>query len=130
MTSHTWTWVIATLEVVTALGFTWLWVGWLRGDHDEPWSTAGSEDRETPLVVPGSAAVVILLASAILLVLDEPLGESLALVAGGMVVFLGLLDAAYFSRTGRFARERGGLLNLGLVTGLLAMGLLLIGSFA
>lgn len=130
MTGDAWIWVIATLQVVTALSIAAFWVTWFRADHDEPWLPAGYEDHEAPFVVSDSALAVILAASAALLVIEEPLGESLALVAGGMLVFLGLLDAAYFSRTGMFARERDGIMNLALVAGLLTMGTLLIVSFA
>jgi hypothetical protein len=130
MTDDAWIWVIATLQVVTALSIVAFWVTWFRTDHDQPWLPAGYEDHEAPFVVSDSALAVILVASAVLLVLDEPLGESLALIAGGMLAFLGLLDAAYFTRTGMFARARDGIANLALVVGVMTMGLLLIVSFA
>jgi hypothetical protein len=73
---------------------------------------------------------LVLLAGAILLVLEERLGESLALVAGGMLVFLGTLDAAYFWRTGMFAPEHEGYMNLAIVVAALAGGIFLIFCYA
>ncbi len=130
MTDAAWIWVVATLQVITAFGFAWFWVSWFRSHRDERWMPGSRDDHRAPFVVSDSALAVILVASAVLLVLDEPLGESLALVSGGMLVFLGLLDAAYFSRNGMFDRERDGLLNLGVVVGLLTVGTLLVASFA
>jgi hypothetical protein len=43
-----------------------------------------------------------------------------------MLTFLGVLDAAYFARTGLFARERGGVGNLALVVWLLVLAVLIV----
>jgi len=123
------TWVIIGLQLVGAAGFAAFWVTWLRTTHDEEWLPAGYEDHEAPFVWSDSLLVLTLLASAVLLAFEEPLGESLALVAGGMLLFLGVLDAAYFRRTGLFAREKEGLLNAGVVIGVLALGVVLVVRF-
>ena len=39
-----------------------------------------------------------------------------------MLTFLGVVDAASFWQNGLFARERGGLVNLGVVLGILGLG--------
>jgi hypothetical protein len=72
---------------------------------------------------------VLLVVAAVLLLMDEPLGERLALVAAGMLAFLGILDAAYFTRTGLFARQRDGIANLGVVAGVLLMSAILLVRF-
>jgi hypothetical protein len=130
MTGDTGVWVIAVLEVVAALLITGFWLMWFREDHDEPWLPAGYVEHEAPFVVSDAALAVVLVSSAVLLVLEEPLGESLALVAGGMLGFLGLLDAAYFHRTGLLRRARGGILNAALVIAVLALSIVLIVRFA
>lgn len=130
MTDDAWIWVIATLQVVTALAIAAFWVTWFRTDHDQSWLPQGYEDHEAPFVVSDSVLAVVLVASAVLLVFEAQLGESLALVAGGMLAFLGLLDAAYFTRTGMFAPERDGIANGAIVVGVLTMGILLIVRFA
>jgi hypothetical protein len=62
----------------------------------------------------------------VLLVLEHPLGASLALVAAGGLAFLGVIDLAYFAKHGLFARERGGRLNAGIVFGVLLLAAILV----
>ncbi|MFH1330922.1 MAG: hypothetical protein ABIJ48_09775 [Actinomycetota bacterium] len=129
MTDDAATWVLAGLMVLGALVFAAFWVVWFRQTHDQSWLPAGYRDHETPFVFGDTVLALVLVAAAVLLVLQEPLGESLALVAGGMLVFLGILDAAYFWRTGMFAREHDGPANLAIVLAALAGGIFLIVRF-
>ena len=130
MTDNAATWVIAGLMVLGALVFATFWITWFRQTHDQSWLPAGYRDHETPFVFSDTLLALLLVATAVLLVLEEPLGESLALVAGGMLVFLGILDAAYFWRTGMFAPEHEGYANLAIVLAALAGGVFLIVRFA
>ncbi len=130
MTDDAGTWAVAALELVGAAGFAAFWVMWWRSDHDEDWLPDGYVDHEAPFVWSDSMLALLLTVSAVLLVLEEPLGESLSLVAGGMLLFLGVLDAAYFARTGLFARDRDGLGNALVVIGVLALGSILVFRFA
>jgi hypothetical protein len=125
-----WTWVVAGLELVAALAIAGFWATWWREPHEEPWLPAGYREHEEVFVVPDAVLALVLVASAVLLVLGEPLGRSLALVAAGMLAFLGLIDLAYFARHGLFARERGGLLNGAIVLGVLVLAAILIVRFA
>ena len=92
------TWVIVVLELIGALGIAGFWIMWLNTEHTEEWLPEGYIDHETPFVWSDSVLALTLVASAILLIMEEPLGESLGLVAGGMLLFLGILDTAYFAR--------------------------------
>jgi hypothetical protein len=130
VTDNAATWVIAGLLVLGALVFATFWITWFRQKHDQPWLPAGYRDHEIPFVFSDTLLTLLLLVTAILLVLEEPLGESLALVAGGMLVFLGILDTAYFWRTGMFAPEHEGYANLAIVVAALAGGVFLIARFA
>ena len=130
MTDNAATWVIAGLMVLGALVFATFWITWFRQAHDQAWLPAGYRDHETPFVFSDTVLALLLVATAVLLVLEEPLGESLALVAGGMLVFLGILDAAYFWRTGMFAPAHEGVANLAIVLAALAGGVFLIFRFA
>ncbi len=130
MTNDAATWVVASLEVVGALGFAGFWLTWFRQPHDQAWLPPGYRQHEAPFVFSDSVLAVLLAVSAVLLVLEQPLGRSLSLVAGGMLAFLGILDAAYFWRTGLFAREREGIWNLAIVVGVLALAVILIVRFA
>lgn len=129
MTDDTGIWIIAGLMVVTAAGIAGFWLTWFRQDHSEEWLPDGYVDHEAPFVFSDSVLAIVLVVAAVLLVIEEPVGERLALVAAGMLGFLGILDAAYFWRTGLFARERDGLANLAVVAGVLTMGLILAVRF-
>ena len=124
------TWVVAALELIAALGFVAFWVTWWREPHDEPWLPAGYVEHEAPFVFSDGLIVVTLIAAAIFQVAEQPVGRSLALVAGGMLLFLGVLDLAYFVRTGLFKREHDGLVHAGVVAAVLFLGLFLIAWFA
>lgn len=126
MTDNPATWVTAGLMVLGALVFFAYWIIWFHQKHDQPWLPAGYREHESPFVFSDMMLALLLLATAVLLVLEEPIGESLALVAGGMLLFLGVLDAAYFWRTGLFAPEHEGYMNLAVVAAALAGGIFLI----
>ena len=122
-------WIIAGLELATALGVAAFWMTWFRERHDEEWLPEGYVQHERVFVFPDSALAVLLVASAILLVNDHPVGGSLSLVCAGMLAFLGILDAAYFWQTGLFAKERGGGLNAAVVVAMLALAVVLVVFF-
>jgi hypothetical protein len=124
------TWVIAALEVVAAIAIAAFWISWPREAHDEPWLPVGYVEHERVFVFPDTILALVLVSSAVLIVADEPLGRSLALVAAGMLAFLGVIDLAYFAQHGMFARERGGVINLGIVAGVLLLAAILVVRFA
>jgi len=130
MTDDAGTWVIAALEVVTAVGIAAFWLTWPKEAHEEPWLPAGYVEHELAFRYPDSVLALTLVASAALLVLEEPLGASLALVAAGMLTFLGVIDVAYFTKHGLFARERGGLMYVGIVAGVLLLAVILVVRYA
>ena len=126
MTSNGAVWIIAGLEVTAAIGIAVFWVTWFREDHDQSWLPRGYAAHERVFVFPDALLAVLLVVSAALLVAEDPLGRALALVGAGMLLFLGILDAAYFWQTGLFARERGGRANAAVVAGVLVLGLVLL----
>lgn len=142
MTDSAATWVIAGLEVVTAFGIVAFWIMWFRSPHDEPWLPDGYVDHEAPFVFTDTVLAVVLVLAAILQVIEDApsesaalvsagrsAGASLGLVAAGMLAFLGILDLGYFARTGLFKREHDGLVNAGVVTGVLTLSIILIVRF-
>ena len=130
MTGDTATWVVAGLELIAAAAIAGFWLTWSREPHDEPWLPAGYVEHEQVFMFPDTVLALTLVASAALLVFEEPLGRSLALVAAGMLMFLGVIDLAYFARHGMFTLERGGLLNAGIVFGVLLLALILVVRYA
>ena len=129
MTSEAAVWIIAGLEVVAALIIAAYWVTWFREPHDEPWLPDGYVDHEAPFVYTDTILALLLVVAAVLQVFEEPLGDSLGLVAAGMLAFLGVLDLAYFARTGLFKREHDGILNGGVVASVLFLSIILILRF-
>ena len=142
MTDSPVTWVIAALEVIAALGIAAYWIMWFRTPHDEAWLPDGYVDHEAPFVFTDTILAIVLVVAAVLQVADEPaasaavlvsgghpLGESLGLIAAGMLLFLGVLDLAYFARTGLFKREHGGIINAGAVIGTLTLAVILMVRF-
>jgi len=124
------TWVIAGLMLLAAIGIVGFWFTWRREQHDEPWLPKGYVEHEEVFVFPDAVLALVLVASAVLLLLGDALGRSLALVAAGMLTFLGVIDLAYFVRHGMFSRERGGLLNAGIVVGVLLLAAILFLRYA
>ena len=136
------TWVIAGLEVLAALGIGAYWITWFRSAHDEPWLPDGYIDHEAPFVYTDAVLAIVLVVAAILQVTEDPApttavlvtggrsaGASLGLIAAGMLAFLGILDFAYFARTGLFKREHDGIINTGVVVSVLTLSLTLIVRF-
>ena len=129
MTSDVTTWVVAGLEVAMAVGIAVFWIGWFRTEHNEPWLPVGYEDHEAPFVFTDALMAAVLVAAAVLQVLEEPAGRSLGLIGAGMLAFLGVLDFGYFARTGLFQRDRGGAGNAGIVAAALVLAAVLVIRF-
>lgn len=125
MTADPLLWVLAVLQVGTAVGIAVFWTSWLRADHDTSALPPGFVEHERAFVLPDGVLAVTLTASAVLTLVEHDLGGRLALVSVGMLVFLGLLDAAYFAANGMFAAERGGRGNAAIVGWLLLLAVLL-----
>jgi hypothetical protein len=119
-------WVIAVMQVLTAVGIVAFWTWWLRAEHETSWWPIGYDEHERAFVLPDCVLAGLLTASALLSVIGSALGGQLALVAAGMMLFLGLIDGYYFARNNMYARERGGLGNALIVTWMIAFALVLI----
>ena len=127
MTHDALTWVAAVVQVVTAAVFALYWITWFREAHDEPWLPTGYVEHERVFVYSDTVVATLLVVSAALAVFEVSWGRTLALVCAGMLLFLGVIDAAYFAEHRMFARDRGGLVNAGVVAGVLAVsGFLMI----
>lgn len=130
MTADAGTVAIAAIEVATALGIAVFWVTWFREPHDEPWLPAGYVAHERAFVWADGTLATLLVVAAALQVAGVGLGASLGLFAGGMLAFLGILDLAYFTREGMFARERDGVANAAVVTAVMVVSAVLLLRFA
>jgi hypothetical protein len=121
--------IVAAAQILMAAGIVRFWIIWFRAEHNEPWLPAGYMEHERTFVYPDTVLSVLMVISAFLLFLEKPLGESLTLVCGGMMLFLTVIDTAYFAQHGLFAKEKGGAENLGLIIPLAGMSFLMIFRF-
>ena len=129
MTNDSVTWTIAALQVLAAIGIAGFWLTWFREPHDQSWLPEGYVDHETPFVFADTMLSIVLIAAAVLQVTERSAGESLGLIAAGMLAFLGALDLAYFARTGMFARAHGGVVNAAVVGGVMILAVILTVRF-
>lgn len=113
--------IVLGVQVVAAIGILAFWQSAGRWTFDEPWRPAGFALHERSFRVPDTVAALLLLGSALLGWLGHPLGRSLALVAAGMLLFLGLIDATYMAQNGLFARERDGRMHAAIVVAILGV---------
>ena len=122
--------IVAVAQVVMAIGIIRFWITWFRTEHNEPWLPTGYIEHERCFVYPDSVLSVLMIISAVLLTLGNPLGESLTLICGGMMLFLTVIDIAYFAQNGMFEKEKGGIENLwGLIFPMVIMSCLMIFRF-
>ena len=121
--------IVAVAQILMAMGIIRFWIVWFRTEHNEPWLPPGYLEHERTFVYPDTVMSILMLISAVLLIFGKPLGASLTLVCGGMMLFLTVIDTAYFVQHGLFARDRGGFENLGLVLPMLIMSFVMIFRF-
>lgn len=126
-TIHT---IVAIAQIFMAAGIIHFWYQWFRTDHKEEWLPAGYEEHERVFVYPDTVLSILLITSAILLLSGNPYGEKLTLVCGGMMLFLTIIDIAYFLQHGMFAKEKNGVYHLwGLIVPMIVMSSLMTVPF-
>ncbi|BFM18089.1 hypothetical protein R50073_42720 [Maricurvus nonylphenolicus] len=89
--------VVIGLELFYGSFIAYFWINFFSTLKDKDFShmPEGYLLHEKSFVWPDAIIVVLLFASAALLWIGNPLGERLSLVAGGMMLFLGVIDIAY-----------------------------------
>jgi hypothetical protein len=121
--------IVAAVQILMAIGIVRFWMTWLRTEHEEPWLPTGYVEHERCFVYPDSVLATLMVVAAILLFFGSELGERLSLVCGGMMLFLTVIDTAYFLQNGMFAKEKGGAEHLRLILTLTIVSLLMILRF-
>ena len=126
MSGHVANLVLIGLQLATALGIVVFWIWWLRAEHDESAWPPGYRRHEQAFVLPDGMLAIMLVASSLASLGNIELASPLALVAAGMMLFLALIDLAYFAQQGMFAVARGGVGNAILVGWLLVLSVTMI----
>jgi hypothetical protein len=94
---------IALLEMITGLGIILFWVGFFTVGLAPANPPDGYFVFEHSFPPPDSALALTLIVSAVLLLRGKPLGRSLSLVAGGGLIFLGIIDFSFNIQNGMYS---------------------------
>ena len=91
---------IPVLEIITAAGLILFWIGFFTVGMapETPPECYFAYEHAFPL--PDLVLAMVLLASGILLLRGNPVGKTLALVAAGALIFLGLVDFSFNLQNG------------------------------
>ena len=98
---------MAGLQVFSGVAISAFWVSFFTSENDFSEMPEGHLLYEKSFVWPDGLIVIVLFVSAALLWAGHPLGERLSLVAGGMLLFLGVIDLAYGVANEMYKPPRG-----------------------
>ncbi len=121
--------IVAVAQILMAAGIIHFWYKWFRTEHKEPWLPSGYVEHERVFVFPDSVLSILMTISAILHFMHHPVAGNLTLVCGGMMLFLTVIDIAYFAQHGMFSRDKRGLEQWSLVVPMVLMSVLMILPF-
>ena len=117
---------VLVIQIATVAGILLFWHSAGRRSFGEPWRPPGFAEHERAFRVPDTVIASLLVVSALLVWAGRPLGRGLALVAAGMLLFLGIIDLCYLRRNGLFSREHDGVTHASIVAAVLAVAALLL----
>ena len=92
--------LIASLEIVTAVGLVLFWIAFFTVGLAPENAPACYFAYEHSFPLPDGLLAALLLTAGILLTKNRPWGVKLSLAAGGALVFLGLLDFSFNIQNG------------------------------
>ncbi|MCK6555614.1 hypothetical protein L6Q96_13700 [Candidatus Binatia bacterium] len=119
--------VVLVAQLVAAAGIVGFWLTLGRARFDEPWRPPGFAEHERAFPLPDLVAAALLVLSAGLDRVQPERGRDLALVAAGMLLFLGLIDFNYMRQNDLFARAHDGRMHAAIVIAVFAVaGLMLL----
>jgi len=122
---------IIGLEIVYGLIITTFWLSFFSSLKGKDFShmPEGYLLHEKSFVWPDAIIVILLICAATLLWLGNPLGEQLTLVAGGMMLFLGVIDVAYEYANEMYKAPRASLGDFIMTNTLIVAAIILIVRF-
>jgi len=101
---------IAILELLTAVGLILFWIGFFTIGLAPKNPPKGYMEYEHSFPLPDGLLALLLLAAGILLLLNNPWGGHLSLVAAGALVFLGVLDFSFNIQNGVYKISKSDLI--------------------
>ena len=102
--------VIAILELLTGVGLILYWIGFFTIGLAPKNPPQGYLEYEHSFPLPDGLLAILLLVAGILLLLSNPLGSNLSLIAAGALVFLGLLDFSFNIQNGIYKISKSDLI--------------------
>ncbi|MCC6766540.1 MAG: hypothetical protein IT293_17905 [Deltaproteobacteria bacterium] len=118
--------LVVIVQLVAAAGIAGFWLTLGRSRFDEPWRPPGFAEHERAFPLPDLVAAALLTLSAVLESSHPGHGRSLALVAAGMLIFLGLIDFNYMRQNDLFARAHDGRMHAVIVGVILLVAALIL----
>jgi len=101
---------IAILELLTGVGLILFWIGFFTIGLAPKNPPKGYMEYEHSFPLPDGLLSILLLAAGILLLLNNPLGSHLSLIAAGALVFLGVLDFSFNIQNGVYKISKSDLI--------------------
>jgi len=101
---------IAVLELLTGIGFILFWIGFFTIGLAPKNPPQGYFAYEHSFPLPDGLLAILLLVAGILLLVNNPWGSNLSLIAAGALVFLGLLDFSFNIQNGIYEISKGDLI--------------------
>ena len=101
---------IAVLELLTAVGLILFWIGFFTIGLAPKNPPKGYMEYEHSFPLPDGLLAILMLVAGTLLLLNNPWGSHLSLVAAGALVFLGVLDFSFNIQNGVYKISKGDLI--------------------
>jgi len=102
--------VIAILELLTGVGLILFWIGFFTIGLAPKNPPKGYLEYEHSFPLPDGLLAILLLVAGTLLLLNNPLGSTLSLIAAGALVFLGVLDFSFNIQNGVYKISKSDLI--------------------
>ena len=101
---------IAILELLTGVGLILFWIGFFTIGLAPKNPPKGYMEYEHSFPLPDGLLAVLLLVAGTLLLLNNPLGSHLSLIAAGALLFLGVLDFSFNIQNGVYKISKSDLI--------------------
>jgi hypothetical protein len=101
---------IAILELLTAVGLILFWIGFFTIGLAPKNPPKGYMEYEHSFPLPDGLLALLLLAAGILLLLNNPWGNHLSVIAAGALIFLGVLDFSFNIQNGVYKISKSDLI--------------------
>ena len=118
--------VLAILQIIMAIGIIGFWIFFFMVENKDPELEEWYLKHEKSFPLPDLGLITVcLLVAAIGLLIGERFGIFFTIVAGGGLMFLGLIDLAFNLQNGLFkTKDLGAYMSIAIVSIVLIMGVL------